>query len=57
MGLGDSACTLLVFPWLGEVVGASLALGKALGQPLLALGAIVGSGSQKVRGFDVFFSK
>ena len=41
MGLGDSACTLLVFPWLGEVVGASLALGKAMGQPLLALGAIV----------------
>ena len=23
----DSACTLLVFPWLGEVVGASLAMG------------------------------
>ena len=27
MGLGDSPCTLLVFPWLGEVVGASLAMG------------------------------
>ena len=27
MGLGDSPCTLLVSPWLGEVVGASLAMG------------------------------
>ena len=27
MGLGHSPCTLLVFPWLGEVVGASLAMG------------------------------
>ena len=27
MGIGDSPCTLLVFPWLGEVVGASLAMG------------------------------
>ena len=27
MGPGDSPCTLLVFPWLGEVVGASLAIG------------------------------
>ena len=40
MTLGDSPCTLLVSPWLGEVVGASLALGKAMCQPLLALGAI-----------------
>ena len=27
MALGDSPCTLLVFPRLGEVVGASLAMG------------------------------
>ena len=27
MTLGDSPCTLLVSPWLGEVVGASLAMG------------------------------
>ena len=36
----DSICPPLVDPWLGEVVGTSLALGKAMGQPLLALGAI-----------------
>ena len=41
MTLGDSPCTLLVSPWLGEVVGASLAMGQALVQPLLAPGAIV----------------
>ena len=27
MALGDSPCTLLVSSWLGEVVGASLAMG------------------------------
>ena len=36
----DFTCPPLVDPWLGEVVGTSLALGKAMGQPLLALGAI-----------------
>ena len=41
MTLGDSPCTLLVSPWLGEVVGASLAMGPALVQPLLAPGAIM----------------
>ena len=41
MALGDSPCTLLVSLWLGEVVGASLAMGHALVQSLLAPGAIV----------------
>jgi hypothetical protein len=41
MTLCDSPCTLLVPPWLGEVVGASLAIVSALVQPLLAPGAIV----------------
>ena len=36
----DYICPPLVDPWLGEVVGTSLALGKAMWQPLLALGAI-----------------
>ena len=35
--LGDSPCTLLVSLWLGEVVGASLAMGHALVQSLLEL--------------------
>ena len=41
MTLGDSPCTLLVSPWLREVMGASLVIGQALVQPLLAPGAIV----------------
>ena len=32
-------------PWLGEVVGTSLALGKAMGQPLLALSKSYGAPS------------
>ena len=41
MALGDSTCTLLVSLWLGEVVCASLSMGYALVQSLLAPGAIV----------------
>ena len=44
-------------PWLGEVVGTSLALGKAMGQPLLALGAICDLGSHTKGCGRNFFSR